>query len=128
MAMPSIFPPSPIVMYIGAEGSSIGVLCPFVMLYITFDTRSYEIVHATYITINQDLYIGSRMKFYRIELRGQPSVHKNEHVLQTPCQPCSEQTRTQTLLSCFHLPCNGSCYCCNMESEAEQLATEFQFC
>ena len=41
-ARPSMFPPSPMVMYTGAEGSFTGVLSPFVMLYFTFDMRSYN--------------------------------------------------------------------------------------
>jgi hypothetical protein len=37
-ARPSMLPPSPIVMYVGAVGSNSGVHKAFVMLYLMFDT------------------------------------------------------------------------------------------
>ena len=40
VANPSRFPPSPIVMYTGADWSRIGLQIPFTMLYAMFDTRS----------------------------------------------------------------------------------------
>ena len=40
-AMPSMFPPSPIVMYTGAERSFTGPQWPFTMLYATFEIRSW---------------------------------------------------------------------------------------
>jgi hypothetical protein len=40
IAKPSRFPPSPIVMYTGADRSLTGMQLPFVMLYATLDMRS----------------------------------------------------------------------------------------
>lgn len=40
VAKPSRFPPSPMVMYTGADSSFIGVQIPFTILYATFETRS----------------------------------------------------------------------------------------
>jgi hypothetical protein len=40
LARPSMLPPSPIVMYTGAEGSFTGALSPSVMLYLMFDILS----------------------------------------------------------------------------------------
>lgn len=41
MVKPSRFPPSPIVMYTGAEASFLGLHPPFTILYSTFDILSY---------------------------------------------------------------------------------------
>lgn len=40
LAKPSIFPPSPMLIYTGADWSCIGVHLPFTMSYATLDTRS----------------------------------------------------------------------------------------
>lgn len=39
VAKPSMFPPSPMFMYTGADSSSFGVQIPFVILYAIFETR-----------------------------------------------------------------------------------------
>jgi hypothetical protein len=42
VAKPSRFPPSPMVMYTGADWSWIGAQIPFTILYAIFETRSWH--------------------------------------------------------------------------------------